>query len=146
MRNIKYIVLHCTDTLPTATVESILRFWKDVRGWKNPGYHYIIKASGEVVKLLDEKVPSNGVLGFNENCINICYIGGRTKEGKGGDTRTRAQENAMFDKVVELLERYPKAEVKGHCEFPNQHGKTCPNFDVKTWLRNYTPDLDHHEE
>jgi N-acetylmuramoyl-L-alanine amidase len=145
MRNIKYIAIHCTDTLPTATVEAILKYWKEKRGWKNPGYHYIIKANGDVVKLLDENKVSNGVLGFNENCINVCYIGGRTKDGKGGDTRTRAQENAMFDKIVELTERYPNAEVKGHGEFRNQGGKTCPNFKVKEWLKNYTPDigLDH---
>lgn len=141
MRNIKYIAIHCTDTLPSATVEAILKYWKEKRGWKNPGYHYIIKANGDVVKLLDENKVSNGVLGFNENCINVCYIGGKTKEGKGGDTRTRAQENVMFDKIVELLERYPNAEVKGHGEFPNQGGKTCPNFNVKQWLKNYTPDI-----
>jgi|APLak6261664640_1056046.scaffolds.fasta_scaffold00082_34 N-acetylmuramoyl-L-alanine amidase len=145
MRNIKYIAIHCTDTLPSATVEAILKYWREKRGWKNPGYHYIIKANGDVVKLLDENKVSNGVLGFNENCINVCYIGGKTKDGKGGDTRTRAQENAMFDKIVELTERYPNAEVKGHGEFPNQGGKTCPNFNVKEWLKNYTPDigLDH---
>jgi N-acetylmuramoyl-L-alanine amidase len=141
MRNIKYIAIHCTDTLPTAKVEAILKYWKEKRGWKSPGYHYIIKANGDVVKLLDENKVSNGVLGFNENCINVCYIGGKTKEGKGADTRTRAQENSMFDKIVELTERYPNAEVKGHGEFPNQGGKTCPNFDVKTWLKNYTPDI-----
>lgn len=141
MRNIKYIVLHCTATLPTAQVEAIQKYWREKRGWKSPGYHYIIKANGDVVKLLDENKISNGVLGFNENCINVCYIGGITKDGKNADTRTRAQENAMFDKIVELIERYPNAEIKGHCEFPNQGGKTCPNFDAKTWLKNYTPDI-----
>ena len=143
MREIKYIVIHCTDTPPNTTVESILNFWKVQRKWNKPGYHYITKANGEVVKLLDEKIPSNGVLGFNENCVNVCYIGGRTKEGKSGDTRTRAQENALFDKIVELTEKYPKAEIKGHGEFPNQGGRTCPNFNVKEWLKNYTPDLGH---
>jgi N-acetylmuramoyl-L-alanine amidase len=142
MREIKYIVIHCTDTWPSAKVEAIEKYWKETLGWKNPGYHYIIKADGEIVKLLDEKKISNGVLGFNENCINVCYIGGKTKEGKSGDTRTRAQENSMFDKIVELTEKYPKAVVKGHCEFPNQGGRTCPNFNVMQWLQNYTPDLD----
>ena len=110
MRNIKYIVLHCTDTLPSAKVDAILKFWKEKRGWKSPGYHYIIKSNGDVVKLLDEKNISNGVLGFNENCINVAYIGGRTKEGKHGDTRTRSQENAMFDKIVELIETGPQLD------------------------------------
>lgn len=141
MRKIKYIVVHCTDTLPSATVEGIQNYWKNHLGWKNPGYHYIIKANGEVVKLLDEKKISNGVLGFNENCINICYIGGRTKEKKCVNTMTRSQENSLFDKIVTLTEKYPDAEIKGHYEFPNQGGRTCPNFNVKEWLKNYTPDI-----
>lgn len=140
MRQIKYIAIHCTDTLPSAQVSAIQKYWKEKRGWTMPGYHYIIKANGEVVQLLDEDKVSNGVKGFNQNTVNVCYIGGRTKDKENVDTRTRAQEDAMFDKIVELLEKYPNAEVKGHRDFPNV-AKTCPNFDVKKWLQNYTPDL-----
>ena len=142
MREIKYIVIHCTDTLPSAEVEAIQRYWKDKLKWKSPGYHYIIKQDGEVVQLLDESKLSNGVLGFNKSCINVCYIGGKTKDGKHKDTRTKAQQHSMFDKIVELTERYPKAEIKGHGEFPNQGGRTCPNFDVREWLASYQPDID----
>src|SRR5688572_25481299 len=111
MRDIKYIVVHCSDTPKNTTVESILRFWKIHWGWKSPGYHYIIKQDGEIVKLLDEKFNSNGVLGFNENCVNVCYIGGKKKDGTHGDTRTPAQETALFNKIVELTEKYPNAVV-----------------------------------
>ena len=54
---------------------------------------------------------------------------------------TRAQETAMFNKIVELTERYPQAKVVGHRDFPGVN-KACPSFDVKTWLANYTPDID----
>lgn len=141
MRLIKYIVFHCTDTPSTTTVESIQNYWKKKLGWKYPGYHYIIKQDGEIVKLLSTKIPSNGVLGFNEHCINIAYIGGKTKEGKHADTRTPAQQHAMFNLLMRFLHRYHNVEVKGHCEFPNQGGRTCPNFNVKEWLKNYVPDL-----
>lgn len=142
MRDIKYIVVHCSDTPKNTTVESILRFWKIHWGWKSPGYHYIIKQDGEIVQLLDEELISNGVLGFNKNCVNVCYIGGKKKDGTHGDTRTPAQENALFDKIVELTEKYPNAIVKGHGEFPNQEGRTCPNFNVREWLANYKPKID----
>jgi N-acetylmuramoyl-L-alanine amidase len=141
MRAIKYIVVHCTDTLPTAEIKNIQKYWKEKLGWERPGYHYIIKADGETVNLLQEDKVSNGVLGFNTGCINIAYIGGRTKEGKSADTKTRAQEHALFDKIVDLTEKYPGAQVRGHYEFPNQGGRTCPNFNVKNWLRDYEPDL-----
>lgn len=138
MRDIKYLVVHCTDTLPTAEIEPILRYWRS-KGWQHPGYHYIIRANGEIVQLLDEAIPSNGVLGFNEHCINVCYIGGKTKDGKHADTRTQAQEDAIFHKLMSLSKKYPKAIVKGHGEFPNQEGRTCPNFNVREWLHSYVP-------
>lgn len=141
-RNIKFIVIHCTATQQEATIESIKKYWKEVKGWKDvPGYHYIIKADGDVVKLLEENKNSYGVYAHNSECISISYIGGIDKTGKPTDTRTRSQETAMFDKIVELTERYPKAQVIGHRDFPGVV-KACPSFDVKKWLANYTPDLD----
>lgn len=141
-RNIQYIVIHCTATQSSATIESIKKYWKEVRGWKDvPGYHYIIKRDGEVVQLLDESKNSNGVYQHNSQCINIAYIGGIDKAGKPKDTRTRAQENALFDLIVELTEKYKGANVLGHRDFPNV-AKACPSFDVKTWLANYQPDID----
>lgn len=142
LRNIQFIVIHCTATQPNITIESIKKYWKEVRGWNDvPGYHYIIKPDGEIVQLLDENKNSNGVYAHNSACINVSYIGGIDKDGKPKDTRTRAQEHAMFDKIVSLTERYPKAQVLGHRDFPNV-AKACPSFDVKTWLANYHPDID----
>lgn len=140
-RNIQHIVIHCTATQPNTTIESIKKYWKEVRGWGDvPGYHYVIKSNGELVKLLDENTNSNGVYQHNSTCLNIAYIGGIDKEGKPKDTRTRAQEDTMFNLIVALTERYPQANVLGHRDFPGV-AKACPSFDVKTWLAHYTPDL-----
>jgi N-acetylmuramoyl-L-alanine amidase len=46
----------------------------------------------------------------------------------------------MFDLIVSLTEKYKGASVLGHRDFPNV-AKACPSFDVKTWLANYTPNL-----
>src|SRR5579884_3902605 len=140
-RNIQHIVIHCTATQPNTTIESIKKYWKEVRGWGDiPGYHYVIKSNGELVKLLDESKNSNGVYLHNSTCLNIAYIGGIDKEGNPKDTRTRAQEDTMFNLIVALTERYPQAQVLGHRDFPGV-AKACPSFDVKTWLANYIPDL-----
>ncbi len=142
MRNVKYIVVHCTATQPEATIESIRRYWREVKGWKDvPGYHYIIKPDGEIIKLLDESKNSYGVYAHNSECISISYIGGIDRTGKPKDTRTKLQERAMFNKIVELLERYPKAKAVGHRDFPGVK-KACPSFDVKNWLANYHPNID----
>ncbi len=140
-REVKFIVIHCTATQPETAIESIQRYWREVKGWKDtPGYHYIIKANGEVIKLLDESKNSYGVYAHNSECISISYIGGIDKTGKPKDTRTRKQEVAMFNKIVELSNRYPQAKIVGHRDFPDVK-KACPSFDVKTWLANYKPDL-----
>ena len=142
MRNVKYIVVHCTATQPEATIESIQRYWREVKGWKDvPGYHYLIKPDGEIVKLLDENKNSYGVYAHNSECISISYIGGIDRAGKAKDTRTKLQRRAMFNKIMELLERYPKAKAVGHRDFPGV-AKACPSFDVKPWLANYNPTLD----
>lgn len=140
-RNIKYIVVHCTATQCNATIESIKRYWKDVRKWNDtPGYHYIIEANGKITQLLADSKNSNGVYAHNSECINIAYVGGINKTGQPKDTRTKAQEDAMFDLIVRLTEVYGSAKVLGHRDFPKV-AKACPSFDVKTWLANYTPDI-----
>jgi N-acetylmuramoyl-L-alanine amidase len=139
-REINFIVVHCTATQPEAKIEDIKRYWKEVLGWKNPGYHYIIKRNGDIVKLLSEDIPSNGVAGHNQNSIHLSYIGGVDKSNKPIDNRTLSQEAAMFDLIVELSERYPNAKILGHRDFVGVH-KACPSFNVRDWLRNFTPHI-----
>ncbi|WP_207515038.1 N-acetylmuramoyl-L-alanine amidase [Longitalea luteola] len=138
-RKIKYIVVHCTGTTPDATIDSILKFWKEVRKWNNPGYHYLIKRNGEIVSLLSEDKIANGVKDFNIECVHVAYIGGVDKAGNRTDNRTPAQIRSLFNKLVALSEKYPGATILGHRDFKGVT-KKCPSFDVREWLRNYTPD------
>ena len=123
MRDIKYIVVHCTATPTDTKIENIQRYWKEHLGWKNPGYHFIIKRNGEIVRLQQENLIANGVAGNNRHSIHISYIGGLTKDGKGVDNRTPAQIHAMFSKLVALSEKYPTATILGHRDFsPDKDG------------------------
>ena len=70
MRNIKNIFIHCTATPQSATPESHTEDFRK-RGWKRPGYHYLIEPDGRVRQLLDITQASNGVQGHNTNAINI---------------------------------------------------------------------------
>jgi N-acetylmuramoyl-L-alanine amidase len=137
MRNIKYLVLHCTATPQNTSIESILRYWRTVLGWKNPGYHYIIKPNGEVVKMLPIEQIANGVAGFNSVSIHIAYIGGVDAKSRGLDNRTAAQIASQIKLLKELKAKFPAAEIKGHRDFPNVK-KECPSFDVKSWLKTIT--------
>lgn len=139
-RNILYIVVHCTATPPETTIDSIKRYWRENLHWKNPGYHYIIKRSGQIETLLLEDQIANGVKGYNRNSVHLSYIGGVDKDNNPVDNRTDAQVHAMFNKLIELSEKYPKAIILGHRDFPGVT-KRCPSFDVKEWLRHYMPDF-----
>lgn len=135
MRNIKYIVIHCTATPQHTTVQSMINYWRNVMGWKNPGYHRVVKADGGVETLLPDEQVSNGVAGYNSQCINISYIGGIDAAGKPKDTRTPAQKETILRLLQEYKTKYPNAVIQGHRDFPRVK-KACPSFDAKTEYKN----------
>lgn len=135
MRKIERIFVHCTAGPQNQTVDAIQKYWKNVNKWNNPGYHYIIKADGQIVQLLSENRPSNGVAGYNSTSINVCYIGGVDKAGKPVDNRTRAQKDALFNLLMYLKQQYPKAHILGHRDIWGKDSKNwkkqCPCFDAE---------------
>ncbi|MFE3868702.1 N-acetylmuramoyl-L-alanine amidase [Flavobacterium sp. LS2P90] len=151
-KEIKYIAIHCSAGFGKR--ESIEAFWK-TKGWKSPGYHRLIEVDGTIHKLLDFSKTSNGVLGFNEQTINICYVGGVENKGttqqpiwKAKDTRTEAQKTALKSCIKEAQQWLQKNAntnkiiIQGHRDFSpdlNKNGiiesweriKECPSFDAK---------------
>lgn len=135
MRKINYIAVHCTATQPNTSIDSIKNYWKNVLKWKSPGYHYMIKADGEVVNTLSIDQVSNGVQGWNSQIINISYIGGIDTAGKPKDTRTEAQKRSILKLLKDLKLKFPTAKIQGHKDFPNV-AKACPSFDAKGEYKN----------
>jgi N-acetylmuramoyl-L-alanine amidase len=144
MREIKYIVIHCTATPQTATVASIQRYWREVLGWASPGYHLIVASDGKVTGLSTDEYVCNGVAGFNRNALHVSYIGGVDSKGKPLDNRTDAQKAALLYIVQTWAQKYPTAKIMGHRDFsrdlnrdgilqPSEWAKACPSFDVKSW-------------
>lgn len=133
MRKITHIVLHCTATPQTATVKSIQNYWRNSLGWKSPGYHHIIKHTGEIVDLLPIDKPSNGVAGHNASSIHISYIGGVDAKGNPVDNRSQQQKDSQIMLLKKYKAMFPNAIICGHRDFPGVK-KACPSFDVKTWL------------
>lgn len=138
MRKIKYIAVHCTAGSQKATVNDLLAEFKR-KGWKAPGYHYVITADGKIHQLLDTEKVSNGVKGFNSVTVNIAYTGGMD----GVDNRTDEQKKSLVALLKLLRKRYPDAVIQGHRDFsPDLNGngkieksewiKMCPSFDAKT--------------
>ena len=130
MRNIKYIVIHCTATPQDTKISSILNYWRNVLKWKNPGYHFIIDKAGNICKLQDITQTANGVQNYNKYSIHVSYIGGIDNKGNPVDNRTLKQKHQLLCKVRELKRMFPNSVVLGHRDFPNVH-KACPSFDAK---------------
>lgn len=131
-RNIKYIVVHCTAGNQRAT-EADLRAEFKRKGWKNPGYHYVIFADGRVVQLLDESGVANGVYGYNKICIHVAYTGGvdTSKPNLPAiDNRTNMQRAQLSLLLRIIKKRYPQATIVGHHDL-NQR-KACPSFNART--------------
>lgn len=141
MRKIKYIAVHCTAGSQRQTIADLRLEFKR-KGWKNPGYHYVVSPDGKITQLLDESKVSNGVKGFNSVCVNVAYIGGIDTGGHPVDNRTQAQKASLRKLLGILRKRYPTAVIQGHRDFsPDLNGdgkiekdewiKYCPCFDAK---------------
>ena len=131
MRNIKYIVIHCTATQPNATKESILNYWKNVLKWKSVGYHILIDENGVIHELARYEQITNGVKGYNSEIINFSYIGGIDEKGKPKDTRTPKQKESLLYLIKQAKKQFPNAIVQGHRDFKGVK-KACPSFDAKS--------------
>jgi len=117
-------VVHCSATSfgKDLDVMDIDRMHRR-RGWSGVGYNYVIKLDGTIENGRPlEKIPAH-VKGFNRNSIGICYIGGLDESGKGADTRTPKQKEALLFQLMSLKQRFPHARIVGHRDLsPDKDG------------------------
>lgn len=148
-KDVKYIVIHCSAGFSgKAGIEA---FWKTL-GWKSPGYHRLIEKDGTIHKLSEFGKSTNGVRGFNNQAIHICYVGGveRVLDGLvAKDTRTNEQklmiETCILEAIIWLKDNGKDITkdlmILGHRDFSkdgNKNGviesweriKECPSFNA----------------
>ena len=97
--------------------------WHKQRGWREIGYHYVIRRTG-VVEVGSRSLDEYGahVRGHNKDSLGICLIG------------TRWPTKEQFDSLIALYGLlYEKFGIKwdnwfGHYEVDSQ--KTCPSFSM----------------
>lgn len=135
MRVINNIVLHCTAGSQKQTIQDLKDWWKNGKGWKQVGYHWVIDGDGNKHNLAADDEITNGVGGHNKDSLHISYMGGvDTKTWVAIDNRTPEQRKAMEELVRYYHDKYPEAVILGHRDFPGVK-KSCPSFDTKTWLK-----------
>lgn len=130
MKEVRYIVVHCTATPLSQRVSvSKLDSWHKAKGWDGIGYHWYIDRDGHIFPGRSETQAGAHVLGFNNHSIGVCYEGGINEKGQDDDTRTEKQKIALLFVLKDLKKSYPNAIILGHRDFPNVH-KSCPCFDA----------------
>lgn len=147
-QELKYLIIHCTDTLPGREVTSKeIRSWHTSpialggRGWKQVGYADMIHLNGKVENLVpynqdnlvDNWEITNGATGFNGNSRHVVYVGGKGFDGKSKDTRTAEQLKALEVYIRVFLEKHPMCKIGGHYQV--NPGRDCPSFKMPEWLK-----------
>ena len=128
MRKIEHIIVHCTGSRDTTTVADVKTEFVR-KGWKNPGYHYLVDRDGHIHQLLDEEQVANGVKGVNVHSVHVAWMGGVDAGLHPVDNRTVVQKVVLKVLLKRLKKKYPDAAISGHRDWAP---KDCPCFDAKT--------------
>lgn len=136
MRKIDKIILHCSANGPNSKigVKEIRDYHVKVRGWKDIGYHYVIKRDGMLETGRPIEQAGAHCTGYNANSVGICLVGGIDNDGLPQDNFTQPQFDKLAQLIRSLRRNYPDATIHGHNEFAN---KACPVFNVMDFLKRY---------
>jgi N-acetylmuramoyl-L-alanine amidase len=134
--NTDYIIIHCSATPPSMDIGATeIRQWHKARGWRDIGYHHVIRRNGKLEIGRPTMAVGAHAKGFNQSSVGICMVGGVTPEGDPESNFTRAQWATLEKLVYHCKNMYREAVVLGHRDLPNVT-KECPSFDVPHWWSN----------
>lgn len=103
-------------------------------GWKDIGYHFVIRRNGQLEAGRPLEQVGSHVAGHNTGSIGICLVGGVSQKDftKAENNFTRQQWSTLKKLLKDLLKRFPGCSIHGHNEFSK---KACPSFNVRQWLK-----------
>lgn len=135
MRKVNKIIIHCTATPEgrDVSIDEVRRWHVKERGWRDVGYHFLIRLDGTVEEGRPIEMTGAHTRGHNWDSIGIAYAGGMSKDmTEPKDTRTDEQKDSLVDLLCQLHDCYG-GTVYGHRDFS---AKACPSFDAKTEYEN----------
>ncbi|MGR5342252.1 N-acetylmuramoyl-L-alanine amidase [Vibrio astriarenae] len=131
----KAITIHSSATPPSMHISATeIRQWHKARGWRDIGYHWVIKRDGTLEQGRPMSQTGAHVKGHNRNNIGICLIGGVNKSHHPENNFTNAQWLTLNTTLTLLCNQYqiPKSKIQGHNTLtPNT---ACPSFNVAEYL------------
>lgn len=142
------IIIHYSETPPSMDIGvSEIRQWHiKGNGWKDVGYHIIIKRDGKKEYGRPFYVSGAHTLNHNRDSIAICWIGGMDNKNIGIDNRTEAQKESLILAIKEVCEWMQcqegfcqDIELGSHFDYQpiknikgQQVKNLCPGFDSKS--------------
>jgi len=129
-RKIRKIIVHCSATPAGRDIGAayIRRLHVHERGFRDIGYHYVIRLDGSVETGRELERAGAHCTGQNATSVGICYVGGLDSRYRPADTRTPAQKRTLAALIAALKLKFPHAEVFGHRDFAR---KSCPCFNAR---------------
>lgn len=142
IKEVKYLVVHCSATPASRDIGAAeIRTMHRRQGWRDIGYHYVIRRDGRVEKGRPDNEPGAHVQGYNSVSLGICMVGGVKPDMTAECNFTEAQFASLTKLLAELHTAHPNARVCGHRDLsPDRNGdgkvtpgewvKACPTFDA----------------
>jgi len=130
--NTELIVIHCAATKASMDIgaEEIRNWHVNDNGWRDIGYHKVIRRNGVVENGRDLRDTGAHAAGYNHKSVSVCMVGGMAEDNSAEANFTAQQWTALKSLVRELKAEYPETNVIGHNEISE---KECPSFDVQKW-------------
>lgn len=138
MRAIKRIIVHCSYTPPSMDIGADeIRTWH-VRdnGWRDIGYHFVIRRNGLVETGRPESEVGAHAKGHNHDSLGICLVGGKAQGKDEADANfTCSQYIALRSTALYLQARYGPLSILGHRDVAPD--RACPGFDVSSFFSGF---------
>ena len=108
-----YIVIHCAATKPSMDIGAdTIRDWHvNGNGWRDIGYHLVIRRDGSIEKGRDINDSGAHAAGYNSKSIGLCLVGGMAEDNSAENNFTAQQWTSLLAKVKELLVDFPNAKI-----------------------------------
>lgn len=146
---VQFLVVHCSATPANRDIGvAEVRAMHKKQGWRDVGYHYVIRRDGRVEKGRPDSEPGAHVQGYNSKSLGVCLVGGVKPDMSAECNFTAEQFRALRTLLNNLKVTHPHAQVCGHRDLspdrnhdgritPTEWMKECPSFDVADFLRDY---------
>lgn len=115
MKPVKLLVVHCSATPANRDIGvAEIRAMHKAKGWRDIGYHYVIRRDGMVEKGRADTVMGAHVTGHNDGSLGICLVGGVKPDLKAEINFTPAQFAALRELLTKLQGKFPGSRICGH--------------------------------